>query len=95
MRKFVSSLEAELKDSISNLPSEYTVPVSVKSSDLSSGIASVEIKLPESIYYNIINDLTGLSISGRGELITALMELSKIRREYEKYSEAMAQLEER
>ena len=95
MHRFISDLEKELINNINSIPSDLNSLVDIVLSDLSSGVTTVEIKLPEAIYYSIIKDLTGLSISDQSELIRALIDLSKIKNEYDKYSEAVTQLEER
>lgn len=62
-----------------------------KASDISmdTGCVSVEIKVDDACYYEMLSELTGASISGEYELIGTMKELSALRQEYESVKDAM------
>ena len=58
--------------------------------DLAEGIVSVAIALPETLYYEILSSKAGVPIESDAELLGLLMELAKIKQEYDKISDALA-----
>lgn len=57
--------------------------------DYGRGIAITEVKLPDSLYYSVLSDLTGFDIGGEDDLIGLMRELAFIKSEYDKISEAL------
>jgi len=93
IRAFSERLGADLENSILNETGMKGTEVKIKNCDLATGKAIVDINLPKGLYYNIICDMTGLCITNEGELIEALLELSKSKNEFEKYKDAIEELE--
>ncbi len=62
--------------------------------DMGSGKCIVRLEFPASLYYTIIGEFTGINITGEKELISILRELTEIKREWEKYSDALNELNE-
>ena len=58
--------------------------------DLAEGIVSVAIALPETLYYEILSSKAGVPIESDAELLSLLMELAKVKQEYDKISDALA-----
>ena len=58
--------------------------------DLAEGTVSVAIVLPETLYYEILSSKAGVSIESEAQLLSLLMELAKIKQEYDKISDALA-----
>ena len=58
--------------------------------DLAEGTVSVAIALPETLYYEILSSKAGVPIESDAELLGLLMELAKIKQEYDKISDALA-----
>ena len=54
--------------------------------DLSRGIVSCGIALPDTLYYEILSSRAGMPIANEGQLLSLLTELSAIRAEYDKIS---------
>ena len=62
----------------------------LRSIDLAEGTVSVAIALPETLYYEILSSKAGVPIESDAELLGLLMELAKIKQEYDKISDALA-----
>jgi stage IV sporulation protein A len=58
--------------------------------DLAEGRISCVITLPEMLYYEILSSKAGLPIENDAQLLSLLMELAKIKQEYDKISDALA-----
>ncbi len=58
--------------------------------DLSTGTVSCTIVLPEGLFYEILSSKAGMEIKTDAQLLTLLMELSKVKQEYDKISTALA-----
>lgn len=59
------------------------------------GSASVEIRLPEALYYSIISEISGIPMENESDLLETLRSLSEVKREYDKYSEAIRAVDSR
>ena len=69
---------------------EQVLDFSVRGVDLASGTVSCALGFPESLFYEILSEKTGMNIQNDGELMTLLTELSTIRQEYDKISTALS-----
>ena len=58
--------------------------------DLAEGTVSCSIALPEQLYYGILSDKAGLPIENEAQLLTLLMELAKVKQEYDKIADALS-----
>ena len=56
---------------------------------LSEGYVSCAIVLPEQLYYEILSTKAGLTIENDAQLLSLLMELAKVKQEYDKISDAL------
>ena len=65
-----------------------------KSCDLSNGNSHLDISVPRELFYKILSDETGLEIMGDRDLIDTVSTLSQSGRKYEKFEEAMLQVEQ-
>lgn len=61
----------------------------VTSIQLGSGVAKAELKLPRSLFYRTLSEQSGFSIRDDGELLSLLTELSSVKAEYDKVSQAV------
>lgn len=55
-----------------------------------SGVVSIEVK-PE-LFYQVLGEVTGVSVSNEGELMNCMTEMAAIRKEYEKIKSALDQV---
>ena len=62
----------------------------VRSIDLAAGTVTCSIMFPEALFYNILSAKTGLTIDSDAHLMQLLCELTEVKREYDKISDALA-----
>ena len=58
--------------------------------DLGSGTVVIAMVFPEALFYEILSSRAGMPIRNDGELLKLLTELSRIRKEYDKISDALS-----
>lgn len=63
--------------------------ITIEAADMSCGKVRLNIVMKPEIYYEILTELTGASISNEYELINMIKELSMKRREYDKVKDAL------
>ena len=69
---------------------EQVQEYAIRSVDLSQGTVSCTIVLPEALYYDILSSKAGLTIENDAQLLSLLMELGRIKQEYDKISDALS-----
>lgn len=74
---------------------EYIKKVSLQEANLGNGIVSLNAELEESLFYEMITNLTGMQIRNEGELFASMTEFAHIKREYDKLSYALHEVNER
>ncbi len=100
MRQHVMGRIKNMFDSISSIKDiinykdlacdDFVEYMNIKDISLSTGCANVNIKLYDKFYYEIISEITGMTVKNDYELISAIKEMSKLKREYALVSDAMA-----
>ena len=86
----------DIKDALCELSNgEYIDKYTVDEIDLGSGRASVRLNFDDSLYYSVISEMTGFSISDDEQMISLLCELSEMKARYDKVSEALQMAEEK
>ena len=68
---------------------EYVENVTAVSVNMGDGCAEFNVTVPDSLYYEVIGELTGFEIANDGELIKLLEELSQIKTKYDKVKDAL------
>ena len=63
--------------------------------ELGTGEARINLDLTRELYYETVTDLTGLDITSERSLLSALVTLADVKREYEKYAEALDAVNEK
>ena len=71
---------------------EAVSEVSVQQIDLGSGVVNCAIRFPETLFYQILGEKSGLEIHNDAQLLEMLSEMSQIRREYDKVAAALEQV---
>jgi stage IV sporulation protein A len=62
---------------------------SIAELDMGRGTVKVNLTTPKELYYQVIGELTGLSIQSDEELFRQIQELAEAKKEYEKYAQAI------
>ncbi len=63
-------------------------------SDLGSGKIMIELRMKNSLFYEILSNCSGLKISGEEDLISSFTSLSALKGEYERIAAALKEVEE-
>jgi stage IV sporulation protein A len=74
---------------------ENTEDVHMKELQLGSGHAALAIELPRALYYNTISEQSGFNISDDGDLMALLTQMHGIKSEYDRISQALADVREK
>ena len=81
----------QAEDTLSSLRSLDSVQdYSLRSVDLSDGTVSCVLIFPETLFYEILSNKAGIPIRNDGQLLGLLSDLSQIRHEYNKISDALS-----
>lgn len=70
--------------------SEQIRSVMLRQMDLGTGVGQVEVQLPRSLFYDTVNQQTGLSITDDGDLMEQLVTLAGLRKEYDRVAQAVS-----
>ncbi len=73
---------------------DYSQNVLISEMDLGSGIASLDFTLKEELFYQVLEEMTGLNIENEQHLFNLIKELSVIKEEYDQVADALAQVKE-
>ena len=69
--------------------------VTVSGVDMGRGSATLNVKLPDRLFYRIIGEMTGIAMSSEAEMLSALRSLSEMKREYDRFAEAIDAVNEK
>ncbi len=69
---------------------EPVTDLAVRGIDLSSGTVSCAIAFPETLFYEILSSRAGMPIENDAQLLALLTELSAMKQEYDKISDALS-----
>lgn len=72
---------------------EMIQDVALRSVDCGSGCVQCELRLPERLFYDALNEKTGLDIHEEGELMRTLMQLSEVKKSYDKIETALREVQ--
>lgn len=74
---------------------EQIKAANVASLDLGTGSAVIAVSLEDSLYYDVLSELTGLDIPDEAALIATMRELAATKTKYDKIAEALTAVEAR
>ncbi len=74
---------------------EYVTAVNVSNINLGNGNAEINADLADGLFYKTVGEMTELEIENEEQLISQMIELSRVKREYEKVEQALRDVEER
>jgi len=92
VRKIV---EVQEKYSLLMENNENIQKVEIGEIDLASGIVRIDVTLKDSLFYDVLTEMTGVSIHNEEELFHSIIEFSKVKREYDKMAYALHEVYER
>ena len=69
---------------------EQVLDFSIRSVDLATGTVSCVLTFPETLFYEILSAKAGIPIETDAQLMNLLTELSEVKKEYEKISDALS-----
>ena len=72
---------------------QYLERVTVLGIDMGRGAAEMELRLKPELFYQVLGENTGLEISSEEELMPCLVELSKIKKKYDRLRGALEEVE--
>ena len=89
-------LSRQVEESLRGVSGENSFSVHAETAevDLGAGCAVLEVDLPRELYYRIIGEFCGIRIESERELLHVLRSLSEAKKEYDKYEEAIRELDE-
>lgn len=73
---------------------EYLEDVALTAADLGVGSARIRLRLKGELFYKVLGEKTGLAIEDEAGLLSQILELSAMKKEYEKVREAYHDVEE-
>jgi len=73
---------------------DFIGEVILEGMNMGTGVASLEMTAKEGLFYEAINEATGLEIEGEHDIFRLLKDLSTVKTEYDKVSEALERVRE-
>ena len=73
---------------------EYVSSVQIDEINMGTGKALISVTMENGLYYSVIEELTGLAVTGEKELIALLRDLAATKEKYNKVEKALAQVNE-
>lgn len=73
---------------------DFVEEVVLENMDMGTGTASIEMSAKEDLFYQVLNEVTGLGIEGNHDLFRLVKELSVAQKEYNKVADALNQVKE-
>ena len=77
---------------LSNL--DFVEEVVLDNMDMGTGTASIEMSAKEDLFYQVLNEVTGLGIEGNHDLFRLMKELAVTKKEYDKVADALNQVKD-
>ncbi len=72
---------------------QYITDSKIAEIDLGQGSVTIQVNLDSKLFYKILGETTGIKIVNESDLLPVLMELNKIKKEYEKIKPALDEVE--
>ena len=71
------------------------IAADIERTDAGCGTASLRVRLPDGLYYDVISEITGIPMKNETDLLEALEGLSAAKREFDIYRAALAEVNEK
>ncbi|MGE5415201.1 MAG: stage IV sporulation protein A [Acidobacteriota bacterium] len=79
-------------EKLSNI--EYISYVTIEEMNLGSGVASIELSVPEDVYYRILAEVSGFLVEGSHDVLRLMRDLSVAKKEFDKVAAALEEVKE-
>lgn len=73
---------------------DFVEDVILDNMNMGTGTASIEMSAREELFYQVLNEVTGLELEGNHDLFRVVKELSVVKKEYDKVADALVQVKE-
>lgn len=73
---------------------EFVASSTLEDMNLGTGVASIDVKTPEGLFYKVIEEVSGFQITGDQDILRLMRDLSKAKHEYEKVAPAIEEVRE-
>ncbi|MCK8823924.1 stage IV sporulation protein A [Fuchsiella alkaliacetigena] len=84
----------DIEEGLNNLAEyEHAKEVVLEDMNLGTGSTEIAIAMKEELFYDILEEVTGLELAGEHELFNTIKELSKVKASHEKVAQALEQVE--
>lgn len=78
-----------------SIPNSHIKKTKVERTDLSKGSAEVSVQMEDSLYYQILSEMTGTEITSEYQLISMIREMAGLRQEYEHVASAVSEVKQK
>ncbi len=72
---------------------EFVENTQIRNIDLGRGMADIKVSINKNLFYKILAESTGITINGEQELLSTLIELAQIKKEYMRFKDALNEVE--
>lgn len=72
---------------------QYVEECSISSINLGKGSTDIEIQVDNDLFYKVLGEVTGIEITNESELMPQILELAKIKKQYQKIEKALKEVE--
>ncbi len=83
----VSTVSSVLRDN------DFVTNSFVDNIDLGTGVANIMLSLNDDLFYRVLGEATGLEISNESMLLPCMVELARIKKQYDKIKDALDEVE--
>lgn len=86
----------DIKNAFADLNhNDYVKEATIEEINLGCGNAMIQVKLKDPLYYSVISEMTGLQIPNESALLAVLKDLSAMKSQYDRVTEALSMAEEK
>lgn len=71
---------------------EFMAAVNLQSIDMGSGVAHVQTEARDDLYYQVLEEITGVPLEGKHTMVRLLREYAQAKREYDKIKDALEEV---
>lgn len=73
---------------------EFVVSASLEEMNLGNGVAQIDVKILEGLFYQVVEEVSGLTVTGDHDILRLLRDLSRAKIDYEKVAPALEEVYE-